>query len=91
MKYGRVDIEKNKQADLMDKGYVRITVESKLFSIYRVVQLNFTLEIEVLNMLFDIQTGDMIRRPGNGLHQLGQPVAPSILFPGRHFISPVCI
>ena len=30
-------------------------------------------------------------RGRNGLHQLGQPVAPSILFPGRHFISPVCI
>ena len=27
----------------------------------------------------------------NGLHQLGQPVAPSILFPGRRFISPVCM
>ena len=26
----------------------------------------------------------------NGLHQLGQPVVPSILFPGRRFISPVC-
>ena len=29
-------------------------------------------------------------RGHNGLHQLGQPVAPSILFPGRRFISPVC-
>ena len=29
-------------------------------------------------------------RGRNGLHQLGQPVAPSILFPGRRFISPVC-
>ena len=29
-------------------------------------------------------------RGRNGLHQLGQPVAPSILFPGRCFISPVC-
>ena len=27
----------------------------------------------------------------NGLHQLGQPVAPSIQFPGRCFTSPVCI
>ena len=27
----------------------------------------------------------------NGLHQLGQPVAPSIIFPGRRFISPVCM
>ena len=26
----------------------------------------------------------------NGLHQLGLPVATSILFPGRRFISPVC-
>ena len=29
-------------------------------------------------------------RGRNGLHQLGQPVAPSILFPGRCFISPFC-
>ena len=29
-------------------------------------------------------------RGRNGLHQLGQPVAPSIIFPGRRFISPVC-
>ena len=30
-------------------------------------------------------------RGRNGLHQLEQPVEPSILFPGRRFISPVCI
>ena len=30
-------------------------------------------------------------RGRKGLHQLGQPVVPSILFPGRRFISPVCI
>ena len=30
-------------------------------------------------------------RGHNGLHQLGQPVAPSIPFPRRRFISPVCI
>ena len=29
-------------------------------------------------------------RGRNGLHQLGLPVAPSILFPGRCFRSPVC-
>ena len=40
---------------------------------------------------FTVHTGDMKRRPGNGLHQLGQPVAPSIPFPGWRFISPVCI
>ena len=30
-------------------------------------------------------------RGSNGLHQLGQPVAPSILFPGRRVMSPVFI
>ena len=39
---------------------------------------------------FTVHTGDMKRRPGNGLHQLGQPVAPSIPFPERRFIYPVC-
>ena len=29
-------------------------------------------------------------RGRNGLHQLGHPVVPSILFPGQRFISPVC-
>ena len=42
-----------------------------------------------------IQTGDMKRRPGNRGHnrlpKLVQTIAPSIPFPGRRFISPVCI